>query len=55
MATTRIAIRTTTDSAWVSATDLMAGLMIVFMFIAIAFMKNVSNIAEEWAEAKEMV
>ena len=55
MTTTRVAIRTTTDSAWVSATDLMAGLMIVFMFISIAFMKNVSNIAEDWAKTKDEI
>ena len=51
----RLIIHSTSDSAWVSATDLMAGLMIIFMFIAISFMQHVSNIAEEWAEKKEEI
>ena len=51
--TTKIAIRSTSDSAWVSITDLMSGLMIIFLFVAIAYMKNVSNIADDWLKTKK--
>lgn len=47
---------------WMSATDLMASLMLIFMFIAIVFMITTSkerdemrNVAEEWAETKEKI
>lgn len=51
----RLVIQSTTDSAWASSTDLMSGLMIVFLFIAISYMQNVSNIAEEWVETKKEI
>ena len=35
------------DSDWISVSDLMAGLMVIFMFIAISYMINVINEKEE--------
>ena len=32
-----------TDDHWMSISDIMSGLMIVFMFIAVAFMMQVQN------------
>jgi len=52
---TKLTIRSTSDSAWASTTDLMAGLMIIFLFIAIVYMQNVSNIADDWAKKKEEI
>ena len=47
------------NTIWMSSTDLMSGLMIVFMFIAIAFMvfverneKKTYQIAQEWNRSK---
>ena len=47
------------NNIWMSSTDLMSGLMIVFMFIAIAFMvfverneKKTYQIAQEWNRSK---
>jgi len=51
-----------TDPHWVSSTDLMSGLMLVFMLIAVAFMLQASRerdrtraSAEEWAASKEAI
>ena len=55
MSATRVTIQTTSESAWVSATDLMAGLMVLFMFVAVAFMENVSRVAGDWLEVKEKI
>lgn len=38
------------EDHWLSVSDLMAGLMIVFLFIAIALMRDVVNIAKTYEE-----
>jgi len=40
---------------WVSVSDLMAGLMIIFMFVAIVYMRNVTSIAQEWRATKQEI
>ena len=40
------------DDHWMSISDIMSGLMIVFMFIAIAFMMQVQN---EQRQKNEMI
>ncbi len=57
-----IIINEKTESHWTSATDLMSGLMIIFMFIAISYMISASQerdrmkgTAEDWAKNKEMI
>ena len=40
------------DDHWMSISDIMSGLMIVFMFIAIAFMMQVQN---EQRQKEEMI
>lgn len=51
-----------TESHWVSATDLMSGLMLIFMFVAITYMISTSSerdkmkkVAEEWAKNKQNI
>ncbi len=58
----KIKIEQKAQESWVSATDLMSGLMLIFMFIAVVFMRNVSQerdsmkkIAQEWAETKDTI
>ncbi|MBI5696675.1 MAG: OmpA family protein [Nitrospirae bacterium] len=55
-----INISSETESHWVSATDLMSGLMLVFMLIAISYMINSSEerdrmreVAVKWAQTKD--
>jgi len=43
----------TTNSEWMSISDMMSGLMLVFMFIAISFMIQVQTIAESYGQSKE--
>lgn len=60
----RVTIHSTqhSDSNWMSATDLMSGLMLIFMFIAVAFMISVSSerddmfdVAKGWAANKDAI
>mgnify|MGYP000479336864 FL=1 len=52
-------MRKSDNSYWISISDLMSGLMIIFMFIAISFMVKVNekneileNIAKNYAKIK---
>ena len=55
-------IEETAEPHWISSTDLMSGLMLIFMLIAVAFMLQASTerdrmraSAEEWAAAKDAI
>jgi len=53
---TKIIIQTNAnESTWTSATDLMAGLMIIFLFISISFIQHASKVAEDWIDKKEII
>jgi outer membrane protein OmpA-like peptidoglycan-associated protein len=41
------------DAQWISITDMMSGLMMVFLFIAVAFMIKVQNESEKLKKQKE--
>lgn len=41
------------NNEWMSISDMMSGLMLVFMFIAISFMIQVQSIAESYSHSKE--
>ena len=43
------------DDYWMSITDIMSGLMIVFMFIAVAFMMQLQNKISEYTDAKTKI
>ena len=43
------------DDYWMSITDIMSGLMIVFMFIAVAFMMQLQNKISEYTDAKNKI
>ena len=43
------------DDYWMSITDIMSGLMIVFMFIAVAFMMQLQNKINEYTDAKNKI
>lgn len=62
MRITTVEVDTSSESHWVSSTDLMSGLMLIFMLIAIAFMMQASAerdrmkaSAEEWAASKAAI
>ena len=42
-------------SHWLSISDLMSGLMIVFLFIAISYMYNIHQIAKDYKETKKSI
>ena len=42
-------------SHWLSISDLMSGLMIVFLFIAISYMYNIHKIAQDYKVTKEKI
>lgn len=44
-----------TDDYWMSISDIMSGLMIVFMFIAVAFMLQLQNKIIEYTDAKNKI
>ena len=43
------------DDHWMSISDIMSGLMIVFMFIAVAFMMQLQNKITEYTDAKNKI
>jgi len=43
------------EDHWISVSDLMSGLMIVFLFIAVAYMYNMQNIAKSYVDTKEEI
>lgn len=43
------------DDHWMSISDIMSGLMIVFMFIAVAFMLQLQNKITEYTDAKNKI
>ena len=50
-----VRVDTSSTDQWMSSTDLMSGLMLVFMLIALAFMINASQETEEVKEQKEVI
>ncbi len=40
---------------WLSVSDLMAGLMVLFLFIAIAFILQTLNTAQAWKDSKDKI
>jgi outer membrane protein OmpA-like peptidoglycan-associated protein len=58
----QIDVTVQSESHWTSATDLMSGLMLIFMFIAVVYMINTSSerdemrkVAKEWAQTKHNI
>jgi len=43
------------EDHWISVSDLMSGLMMVFLFIAVAYMYNMQNIAKSYVNTKEEI
>ncbi len=43
------------EDHWISTADLMSGLMIVFLFIAVAYMYNMQNIAKSYVDTKKEI
>ncbi len=43
------------EDHWISVSDLMSGLMIVFLFIAVAYMYNMQNIAKSYVDTKKEI
>ncbi len=43
------------EDHWISVSDLMSGLMIVFLFIAVAYMHNMQNIVKPYVETKQAI
>lgn len=43
------------EDHWISVSDLMSGLMMVFLFIAVAYMYNMQNIAKSYVDTKKEI
>jgi len=43
------------EDHWISVSDLMSGLMMVFLFIAVAYMYNMQNIAKSYVDTKQEI
>lgn len=43
------------EDQWISVSDIMAGLMMVFLFIAIVYMLETKGLAEEYANIREII
>jgi outer membrane protein OmpA-like peptidoglycan-associated protein len=43
------------ESHWLSVSDLMSGLMMVFLFIAISYMYHIQRIAKSYAQTKQEI
>ena len=43
------------EDHWISVSDLMSGLMMVFLFIAVAYMYNMQNIAKTYVDTKKEI
>jgi len=43
------------EDHWISVSDLMSGLMMVFLFIAVAYMYNMQNIAKSYVDTKQKI
>lgn len=43
------------EGHWISVSDLMAGLMIIFLFIAITYIRPIVNIAINWQDTREEI
>lgn len=41
------------EDIWVSVSDIMSGLMIIFLFIAVVYMMSIKNVAKEYAQTKQ--
>ena len=44
-----------TEDHWISVSDLMSGLMIVFLFIAVAYMYNMQKMVKPYAQTKQAI